>query len=51
VHVVGFVLGLDQLGIEVGADGVRDVCALGEHRVGEDGKPAFGHEHQVRVQQ
>jgi hypothetical protein len=50
-RVVGIVVELDQLGIEGGADGVRGVCAVGEHRVGEDGKLAFGHEHQVRVQQ
>jgi hypothetical protein len=45
VHVVGFTVELDELGIEIGARGAHGVFAVGEHRVGEYRPPVLRHEH------
>jgi hypothetical protein len=42
---------LDQLNIEVGADGSYGVLADGQHCAGAGPAPVVGHKHQVRVHQ
>lgn len=51
VHVVGFAVELDQLGVEVGADAAHGVLGEGEHRIGEHRASVLGHEYQVCVEQ
>lgn len=51
VEVVGFAVELDQIDIELGADGAHGGFSEGEHWVGEQFSPVFGYEDEVGVQQ
>jgi hypothetical protein len=51
VHAVGFAIELDQVDIQLGAEGAHDVFAEGEHRLGEHRPTLLGYEYQMCVEQ